>query len=249
MEKSNVEKVKEVLLYAPVGAFSFAKENVPTFFDIFVNRGKRDVTKTTQSAEEKLSSTKEHGQIVAMGTPIAKSKAEKIANEAKNKGEDLAQATIDFALGAVGMVDSALKSITSTLSPSPNAAPSAPHATNLSGAASPVSTSTNEQTAAVISNIQEQPLQSAPPISVDKKGPTFVPSEFVAGEGDFIAEPVDERLPEIIRAEYSRLSAPEIIDRLDGFGNDELATIRDHESSFRNRQTIIHAINFRLQSL
>jgi|GEM_PF-6054422 len=244
MEKSNVEKIKEALLYAPVGALGFAKDNVPTFFNIFVSRGKRDFNKTAQSAEEKISNTKEKGQIVAMGTPIAKSRAENIANEAKNKGEDLAHVTIDLALGAVSIMDSVIKSVTSTLNTSTSSAPSnmTPHPANLSAAAS---FPTNEQKSKTIASIQEEPLES-PPIIIDKKGPTFVPSEFVSGEGDFIAEPVDQTLPEKIRAEYARLSAPEIIDRLDEFAPNDLEIIKDHEAGFRNRQTIIHAINYRL---
>jgi len=250
MEKSNIEKLKEALLYAPVGAFGFAKDNAPTFFNIFVNRGKRDFIKTTQNAEEKISTTKEHGQIVAMGTPIAKSKAESIAYEAKNKGEDLAHVTIDLALGAVGIFDSVIKSVTSSISSSGSAGISGSsgtksataHPTNLSAAAS---VPTSEQKSEYVANLQETPIES-PPIIIDKKGPTFVPSEFIAGEGNFIAEPVDKALPIKIRAEYAKLSAPEIIDRLDEFQTDDLTIIKEHEAGFRNRQTIIHAINYRL---
>ncbi len=246
MEKSNVEKITDALLYAPVGAISFAKDNLPTFFGIFVTRGKRDIIKTTQNAEDKISSTKEHGQLVAMGTPIVKSKAERIAGEAKNKGEDLAHATIDIALGAVGAVESLLKSVTSSLNLETDNATktTSPRATNLSAAAS---IPTNETLADNVAALQEVPEQTHP-IVIDRAGSTFVPSEYVAEKSSSTTNPVENSLPSKIRADYAKLSAPEIIDRLDDFDVLDLTTIKNHESEFRNRQTIIHAINFRIDS-
>ena len=82
MEKSNTEKVKDLIFYAPVGAFGFVKDNAPTFFNMFVSRGKRDVAKSTMVAEDKIAESKEKGQMVAMGTPIAKEKGESFASAA-----------------------------------------------------------------------------------------------------------------------------------------------------------------------
>lgn len=232
MEKSNVDKLKDALLYAPVGAFGFVKDNAPTFFNMFVSRGKRDVAKTTMSAEEKLFSTKEHGQIVAMGTPVMRSKADQIASEAKNKGEEIAHLSIDVALGALGFLDNAVKSVVNNVSTTSEGnskltTVQTPHPSSVKAAAS-------------------QPESVPTSVEVETEQPSFVPSSFESGEGDFVAEPVAVDLPEKIKGEYEKLSAPEIIDLLDDFAEDDLASIREYEEDFRNRQTIIHAINYRL---
>lgn len=234
MEKSYVDRVKEALVYAPVGAFGFVKDNAPTFFTMFVSRGKREVTKTTLSAEEKLNSTKEQGQMFAMGTPVMKTRADKIAGEAKSKGEEIAKMSVDVAIGALGFLENAVKNIADAVAndPSKLTTTQTPHPSSVKGAAStPMPNVKN------LADIQEEPTFTPPSSKEDL---------LAKGEGTFIAEPVDISLPDKIRAEYGLLTAPEIIDRLDDFQKSDLENIRDFEAEFRNRQTIIHAINYRL---
>lgn len=225
MEKSNIDKIKETLLYAPVGALGFVRDNAPTFFSMFVSRGKRDVTKTAMSAEEKINSTKEHGQFVAMGTPIAKTHAEKFATEAKTRGESIAHTSIDLAATALSFLESAVKTIGDAVAGDDAKTESAKEAAKVFEKSEPVS-------------------EFAPPR--DHEEPSFTPDAYLAVEGDFIAEPVDVSLPSNIKGIYERLSAPEIIDRLDEYTPNDLSSIRTYETDFRNRQTIIHAINYRL---
>ncbi len=54
MEKTNIEKAKDLFIYAPLGAFGFVKDNAPTFFTMFVNRGKRDASNTNLIPDEKV---------------------------------------------------------------------------------------------------------------------------------------------------------------------------------------------------
>lgn len=238
MEKSYVDRVKEALVYAPVGAFSFAKDNVPTFFSMFVSRGKRDVVKTTFTAEEKLSSTKEQGQIVAMGTPLLRTRADKIASEAKTKGEEIATMSIDVAASALGFLESVARSLSKVVS-------------DETVKPSTIQTSTPSSVRAAASMPNQNTTQPFDePLKVSQDQPSFTPESvsdaLKKGQGDFIAEPVEVSLPAKIRSEYDKLTAPEIIDRLDDYQKDELEIIRRHEAEFRNRQTIIHAINYRL---
>ncbi|MFN8015086.1 MAG: hypothetical protein U0R17_00565 [Acidimicrobiia bacterium] len=232
MEKSNIEKIKEAVVYAPVGAFGFVKDNAPTFFSMFVSRGKKQITRTTFSTEDKISNTKEHGQMIAMGTPVVKEKADKLANEAKSKGQQIASFSIDAALGALNFVEGTIRNVTSNITSNDNQKKTqvvkSPNLTSVTAAAS----------------TPEAKIVDSPPIVIDKSAPLYNPQENFVEE--FIAEPVDPALPERLKAEYERLSAPEIIDRLDQYSQSDLRTIREYEADFRNRQTIIHAINYRL---
>ncbi len=223
MEKSNAERLKEALLYAPVGAFGFVKDNAPTFFSMFVSRGKRDVNKTAAQAEEKITSTKEHGQFVAMGTPVMMTKAEKLTNEAKSKGEDIAQISIEAALGALNFLEGAIKSLAETVA-------SDSESSSSSGKSGYI-----EATQAHDEDVIKTP-----------KAKTETESEIKKGEGDFVAEPANDLLPANLKTIYAHLSAPEIIDRLDNYVASDLSSIKEYESDNRNRQTIIHAINHRL---
>lgn len=195
MEKSNTEKIKDFLLYAPVGAFGFVKDNAPTFFNMFVSRGKRDVNKSAMVAEEKIAESREKGQIVAMGTPIAKEHAEQLKNEAKEKGESFASSAAEVAGAALSVAGDFLSSIVEMIT----------------------TEDTNDK-----SNIAPKPEPKT--------------------------DSNDSILPDELKAEYDALSAPEIIDMLGNFSDDELLVIQQYESSFRNRQTIIHAIGHRLNS-
>lgn len=264
MGKSNSEKIKDALLYAPVGAYGFMRDNVPTFFSMFVSRGKRDVNKTTSKAEETISTTKERGQIVAMGSPIYKKQAEKIATDAKSKGEEVASFSIDVALSALGLVEGAFKTISSAIGSFNDNKPelNKNHLTGVSEAASQPEAKkpspgplayepivyqqpTPETTAASSDDKAFQPMQTADVVDP----PSFHPDSYdvlAKGEGSFVAEPVDPLLPAKIKEEYEILSAPEIIDRLDDFAQHDLQSIKAFEQDYRNRQTIIHAINYRL---
>lgn len=195
MEKSNIEKIKELVLYAPVGAFGFVKDNTPTFFNMFVSRGRRDVNKSAMSAEEKLSLTKEKGQFVAMGTPIAKDKAEVFANQAKEKGESFTNDAFEIAGAALSVVEGFIQDVLKNVVPDEN-------------------NSENKKTEA-----SSEPTRNE-----------------------------NATLPKSISNDYDSLSAPEIIDKLDSFNRADLLNIQKYEAGFRNRQTIIHAVAYRLNS-
>ncbi len=242
MEKSYVVRFMVALLYAPVGALGFLRDNAPTFFSMFVSRGKRDVTKTTMSAEEKLSTTKEHGQFVAMGTPLMRTRAEKLTAEAKSRGEALAHTSLDLALGTLNFMENAVKALASTV------AGYQEKDSQTSTAAPEASTETQERSAHIhASSIAESMTHDISAPSVVTPSTYESDSSFFSqGEGEFIAEPLHKVLPANLQGVYERLSAPEIIDRLDEFARDDLANIRSYEADFRNRQTIIHAINYRL---
>lgn len=48
-EKSNLDRIKDVVYYAPLGIFTFLKENGPAFISMFASRGKIDAVKTSSN--------------------------------------------------------------------------------------------------------------------------------------------------------------------------------------------------------
>lgn len=204
MEKSNAEKVKDFLLYAPVGAFGFVKDNAPTFFNMFVSRGKRDVNKSAMVAEEKIAESKEKGQIVAMGTPIAKEQAGQFAKDAKQKGESFAEAASEVAGAALSVASDFISSVVAMINDSE---------------------SSENKAESVVEATESKPATNATEEAIS-----------------------DVTLPDDLKELYDSMSAPEIVQRLDKFSEQELRVIQKYEAGFRNRQTIIHAIAYRLNS-
>ncbi|MGH9026304.1 MAG: hypothetical protein ACRDWD_09345 [Acidimicrobiia bacterium] len=49
--------------------------------------------------------------------------------------------------------------------------------------------------------------------------------------------------PQLAIPDYDELSASQVVDRLDGLGNEELAQVRDYEASNRGRRTILGKID------
>ena len=87
MEKSNIEKAKELFIYAPLGAAGFVKDNAPTFFSMFVSRGKRDAGKTNFKPGENIN-----------------------LNEAQARGEEIAQNVVVGATKVIDFVENSVRS-------------------------------------------------------------------------------------------------------------------------------------------
>lgn len=184
MEKSNIEKAKDLFIYAPLGAAGFVKDNAPTFFSMFVSRGKRDASKTNFKPSEQLT------------------------NEAQARGEEIAQNVVVGATKVIDFVEHSVRSIADKIEPSNK-------------------TTSNQS----IDQQQEASLDlSSLEVEQDAAIAFAAPSQNGILHG------------------YENLSAPEVIDKLDDYNQEELRIILDHETNYRNRQTIIHAIGYRLNS-
>jgi hypothetical protein len=53
-EDDAVDKALRILVYAPVGLACYLKDSAPTFIDVFVSRGRREVEGAKRVVEEKL---------------------------------------------------------------------------------------------------------------------------------------------------------------------------------------------------
>lgn len=179
MEKSNIEKAKELFIYAPLGAAGFVKDNAPTFFSMFVSRGKRDAWKTNFKPGENMN-----------------------LNEAQARGEEIAQNVVVGATKVIDFVENSVRSIADKIDP------------NL------------EAKTENIVDIAKEEKVTEQDVAVAFAAPT----------------------QNAILHDYENLSAPEVIDKLDDYNQEELRIILDHEANYRNRQTIIHAIGYRLNT-
>ena len=184
MEKSNIEKAKELFIYAPLGAAGFVKDNAPTFFSMFVSRGKRDAGKTNFKPGENIN-----------------------LNEAQARGEEIAQNVVVGATKVIDFVENSVRSFADKIEP-------ANKEVNSTDAAK------SEESLDLTSLEVEQDAAIA----------------FATSEQNGVLH------------NYETLSAPEVIDKLDDYNQEELRIILDHESNYRNRQTIIHAIGYRLNT-
>jgi hypothetical protein len=184
MEKNNIEKAREIFIYAPLGAFGFVKDNAPTFFSMFVNRGKRDISKTNFIPNEKKTF------------------------EVHQRGEEVAQNVVDGAMKVVDFVESTLRTV-----------------------ADKIDVKEDEIGESIKHQIKEDEVTAA----------------FEKISTDHTSGPSENNINDII-SNYQNLSAPEIIGSLDGKSKDQLNVLLEHEINFRNRKTIIHAINYQLDN-
>lgn len=188
MEKNNIEKARDLFIYAPLGAFGFVKDNAPTFFSMFVSRGKRDISKSNLIPDEKKTI------------------------EVQQRGEELAQNVVEGAMKVIDFVESSLRTV-----------------------ADKIDVKENEVGESIKHQIKEDEVTAA--FEDDSNSKKVVEEVFS-----------DSGVNKII-SNYENLSAPEIIGSLDGKSKAQLNALLDHESNFRNRKTIIHAINYQLENI
>jgi hypothetical protein len=187
MEKNNIDKAKDLLIYAPLGAFGFVKDNAPTFYNMFVNRGKRDVSKTNFVPTENLTT------------------------EAQQRGEEVAQNVVVGAMKVIDFVENSVRNL-----------------------ADQIDVKENEVADNILHTIKENEVNDA-----------FEDKVITQEDVNTAFSPLV--INEIIN-DYEKLSAPEIIAFLDDIKLEELITILEFEKDYRNRSTIIHAINYQIDN-
>lgn len=84
-----LERVVELLVYAPIGLAMFAKDTVPTFMKMFVARGQTEVTQRRKTAETQAGQYKTIGQMaVKYGGPEVRRQAEAAAGTVRKRAEE-----------------------------------------------------------------------------------------------------------------------------------------------------------------
>ncbi|MFZ4515806.1 MAG: hypothetical protein ACOYN3_05790 [Acidimicrobiia bacterium] len=86
MADDTVQELKELFVYAPVGLAYFLRDTAPTFFQMFVARGRSIVTAREQAFDADLARAKGIGQLTVL---FGKPEVEKRVRELRAMGESL----------------------------------------------------------------------------------------------------------------------------------------------------------------
>ncbi len=71
--QKNIERVAEIVLFAPVGIAMMLKDMAPTFVQMMVSRGHAEVDRKQTEAEERLTTARSTGEVaIAFGLPMVK---------------------------------------------------------------------------------------------------------------------------------------------------------------------------------
>ncbi len=215
-----LERAVELLVYAPIGLAMFAKDTVPTFMKMFVARGQTEVTQRRKSAEGQASQYKTIGQMaVKYGGPEVKRQAGAAADTVRKRAEE----TI-----------AGIASVAATQTGIPTGPPTTGTPTSGTGATAPDGAAAAGPGASTDSQAKA-PGSKAPKATAPKRTPPKPTS--AAPDRANAALPRELPIPD-----YDLLSASQVIDRLPGLAEDDLAAVRGYEVAHRSRTTILGKI-------
>jgi hypothetical protein len=87
-EKPPVDKALDVLVYGPVGLALYVKDTLPTFFKVFVARGKTEVDQRRRKVTDQVGQARSMGEFaVGYGGPKVKARVEDGLREARQFAE------------------------------------------------------------------------------------------------------------------------------------------------------------------
>lgn len=123
-----VERALRLLVYGPVGLACYLKDGAPTFLDLFVSRGKREVDGARRAVEERLG--------LAKRPPAPPSPQQRVADGLGNLGKVAAQAAAMAGPVVSAATNAAANAASSMTAPRPEGIPSVGNpATAVRGAA------------------------------------------------------------------------------------------------------------------
>jgi hypothetical protein len=87
-EKPPVDKALDVLVYGPVGLALYVRDTLPTFFKVFVARGKTEVDQRRRKVTDQVGQARSMGEFaVGYGGPKVKARVEDGLREARQFAE------------------------------------------------------------------------------------------------------------------------------------------------------------------
>lgn len=214
-----VDRALRLFVYGPLGLACYLKDSAPTFTELFVSRGKREVDGVRRTVEEKLGFAKpEPAPAPSPQQRMADSMAglTKMAAQATSMAATMAGPVVKAGAGAAANVATqAAATAARTMTPPNGGAPTA----TPTGAPAPTGAS-----------------PSAPPAPSAAPAPGPGPSASAAA-----AAPTDDG--DLPISGYDGLSASQIIERLDGMSRGALERVRGYELAHRARRTILASID------
>jgi hypothetical protein len=216
-----VDRALDVFVYAPLGLALLARDSVPGLLQAFAARGRAEVDARRQAAESKVEQARAVGRLaVDYGTPVVRRRVEDRLNDARERAEQT------FTGLVVGRDDRA-PTATQPVAPVAPVTPVTPVAPTPAPDAAPL-----HETASTSG--------SAPDYGAEVR-----PSNGVGGFGAGPARDAgnDMARPTLSIPDYDELSASQVVQRLPGLSNEELAAIRAYETHGRGRRTILGKID------
>lgn len=213
-----IERTLELLIYAPIGIGLFLKDTAPTFVDMFVARGRAEVDKRQDDAQQRVTTARSLGQVaIAFGPPVVRQRVEQTITDACRRAESILGAVIPGNAGSGSAGTTAAAPTEAPVAPvAPVAfAPAAPVPTPAAPAEIP--TNGDAVTGAADEWRSTTPYSSTPPTP----------------DGGSAALPIPG---------YDALSASQVVERLTGLTGAELDAVHAYEMANRQRRTILGKI-------
>jgi len=215
-----VDRALRLFVYGPVGFACYLRDSAPTFLDVFVSRGKREIDGARRSVEEKLGFAKPEPEP---GPSPQQRMADSFGKVASQTGTMLAAMAGPLMNAATTAAATAAASATPAPPTAPTTAP-----TNGNGSAHGTAAPPSPSPSAA-----PGPPGDAP--RPEGNGSVGNPANAVPGA----AAAADSELP---ISGYDGLSASQVIERLEGLSRGALERIRVYELAHRGRRTILASI-------
>lgn len=221
-----IERTLELLIYAPIGISLFLKDTAPTFVNMFVARGRAEIDRRQEDAQQHVTTARSLGQVaIAFGPPVVRQRVEQTVTDVCRRAESILGAVIPRNGGSSsgGSTTTPAAPATPAAPPAEATAPSAPAAPHAPSAAAPsveFRPTNGDSAAATVANEWRSttPYPSTPPTPDD---------------GGSAALPIPG---------YDALSASQVVERLTGLTGAELDAVHAYEMSHRQRRTILGKI-------
>ncbi len=214
-EAERLRRTVEVCVYAPIGVALWVRDLAPNFVNMFVARGRAEVTKHEEQVQRRLKSVRGAGEVaLAFGVPAVRDRVRGHLHTAPDSGSGAAPATV--ARNGFGETRARVANADAVPGTAVPSIPVEPHVDQPSATtAAPAPEPRRDHTNGVAVN-----------------GTSHGASVDTLNGANALAIPG-----------YDALSASQVVERLAGLDPEELSAIREYESAHRRRRTILGKID------
>jgi hypothetical protein len=210
-----VERALEILVYAPLGAGLWIRDLAPSVIDTVVARGRAEVDRRQEEAQRHITTARSMGEVaVAFGVPELRKRANRHLGTVRD------QADRHFTV----VRNQADRVRRATVMPARGSAPADAPADAPPPMHAPVPHPVDDHREAAEATAAAR--EAASTVAAENNG--------TARSASSAHLPIPG---------YDALSASQVVERLAGLGRDELGSVRDYETSNRNRRTILGKID------
>lgn len=214
-----VDRALRLFVYGPLGLACYLKDSAPTFTELFVSRGRRELDGLRRTVEERLGVAKPEPQP-------APSPQQRVADGVASLTKVAAQATSRAASVAAPVVKAGADAAATA------AATAARSVSGTNGSAGPGTPTGTTGTTGTTGSSSAADRASGTGAGTGAPTPTTASEPEAAGATGALPIPG-----------YDGLSASQVIERLDGLSRGALERVRAYELTHRARRTILASID------